>query len=100
MSSATFGTANEDNAHLSRNESKAVRRRSLTLLGSLIRPVRARFWLTIGAVVLSQAARVAGPALIAFGIDHALPAAARRRQPSPGADRGRLPCRGRRRRPA
>lgn len=74
MSSATFGTANEDNAHLSRNESKAVRRRSLTLLGSLIRPVRARFWLTIGAVVLSQAARVAGPALIAFGIDHALPA--------------------------
>ena len=46
MSSATFGTANEDNAHLSRNESKAVRRRSLTLLGSLIRPVRARFWLT------------------------------------------------------
>ena len=74
MSSATFGTANEDNAHLSRNESKAVRRRSLALLGSLIRPVRARFWLTIGAVVLSQAARVAGPALIAFGIDHALPA--------------------------
>ena len=74
MSSATFGTANEDNAHLSKNESKAVRRRSLALLGSLIRPVRARFWLTIGAVVLSQAARVAGPALIAFGIDHALPA--------------------------
>jgi ATP-binding cassette, subfamily B, bacterial len=74
MSSATFGTANEDNAHLSRNESKAVRRRSLALLGSLIRPVRARFWLTIGAVVLSQAARAAGPALIAFGIDRALPA--------------------------
>ncbi|BCW55973.1 MULTISPECIES: ABC transporter ATP-binding protein [unclassified Arthrobacter] len=74
MSTATFGTANEDNAHLSKSDSRAVRRRSLALLRSLIRPVRARFWLTIAMVVLSQAARVAGPALIAFGIDHALPA--------------------------
>lgn len=74
MSTAAFGTANEDNAHLSRSDSKAVRRRSLALLASLIRPVRLRFWLTIATVVLSQAARVAGPALIAFGIDHALPA--------------------------
>ena len=74
MSTATFGTANEDNAHLSKSDSRAVRRRSLALLGSLIRPVRVRFWLTIAMVVLSQAARVAGPALIAFGIDHALPA--------------------------
>jgi len=47
MSSATFGTANEDNAHLSKSESKTVRRRSLALLGSLIRPVRRRFWLTM-----------------------------------------------------
>ena len=74
MSSAAFGTANEDNAHLSKSESRTVRRRSLALLGSLIRPVRRRFWLTIAAVVLSQAARVAGPVLIAFGIDRALPA--------------------------
>jgi ATP-binding cassette subfamily B protein len=74
MSTATFGTANEDNAHLSKSDSKTVRRRSLALLGSLIRPVRLRFWLTIATVVLSQAARVAGPALIAFGIDRALPA--------------------------
>ncbi|WP_028265399.1 ABC transporter ATP-binding protein [Arthrobacter sp. MA-N2] len=70
---STFGTANEDNAHLSRSDSKAVRRRSVALLGSLIRPVRLRFWLTLGMVVLSQATRVAGPAIIAFGIDHALP---------------------------
>ncbi|SER08994.1 ABC transporter ATP-binding protein [Arthrobacter sp. OV608] len=74
MSTATFGTANEDNPHLSKSDSRAVRRRSLALLRSLIRPVRLRFWLTIAMVVLSQAARVAGPALIAFGIDHALPA--------------------------
>ena len=60
MTTATFGTANEDNAHLSKSESKTVRRRSLALLGSLIRPVRLRFWLTIAMVVLSQAARVAG----------------------------------------
>jgi ATP-binding cassette, subfamily B, bacterial len=70
---STFGTANEDNAHLSRSDSKAVRRRSVALLGSLIRPVRLRFWLTLATVVLSQATRVAGPAIIAFGIDHALP---------------------------
>jgi ATP-binding cassette subfamily B protein len=74
MSTTTFGTANEDNAHLSKGDSRAVRRRSLALLRSLIRPVRLRFWLTIATVVLSQAARVAGPALIAFGIDRALPA--------------------------
>ena len=74
MSATTFGTANEDNAHLSKGESKTVRRRSLALLGSLIRPVRRRFWLTIAAVVLSQATRVLGPVLIAFGIDGALPA--------------------------
>jgi len=74
MSATAFGTANEDNAHLSKSDSRAVRRRSLSLLRSLIRPVRLRFWLTIAMVVLSQAARVAGPALIAFGIDRALPA--------------------------
>ncbi|BAS10855.1 uncharacterized ABC transporter ATP-binding protein YknV [Arthrobacter sp. Hiyo4] len=73
MSNATFGTANEDNTHLSKSDSKTVRRRSLALLATLIRPVRLRFWLTVATVVLSQAARVAGPALIAFGIDHALP---------------------------
>jgi ATP-binding cassette subfamily B protein len=74
MSSATFGTGDEDNAHLSKSESRTVRRRSLALLGSLIRPVRRRLWLTVAAVVLSQAARVAGPVLIAVGIDRALPA--------------------------
>jgi ATP-binding cassette, subfamily B, bacterial len=74
VSATAFGTANEDNANLSKSDSKAVRRRSLALLGSLIRPVRLRFWLTIATVVLSQAARAAGPALIAFGIDQALPA--------------------------
>ncbi|MFJ5954331.1 ABC transporter ATP-binding protein [Paenarthrobacter sp. NPDC092416] len=74
MSSTTFGTANEDNTLLTKADSKAVRRRSLALLASLIRPVRLRFWLTIAMVIVSQLTRVAGPALIAFGIDNALPA--------------------------
>lgn len=74
MTATTFGTANEDNAFLSKSDSRTVRRRSLALLGSLIRPVRLRFWLTLATVILSQLARVSGPVLIAFGIDRALPA--------------------------
>ena len=68
------GTAGEDNLNLDRAENQAVRRRSLALLRSLLRPNRGRFILTIILVVISQAARVAGPAIIAYGIDHALPA--------------------------
>ena len=67
------GTAGEDAVVLGKEENRAVRRRSLALLGALIRPNRARFIGTIALVVFSQAARVAGPAIIAFGIDHALP---------------------------
>ncbi|MFJ3958307.1 ABC transporter ATP-binding protein [Arthrobacter sp. NPDC090010] len=69
-----FGTSNEDDSRLAKAESRAVRARSLRLLGSLIRPIRVRFWLTVAMVVVSQAAHAAGPALIAFGIDRALPA--------------------------
>lgn len=68
------GTAGEDRVDLSREDSKAVRRRSVQLLRVLLRPVRLRFATTVALVVLSQAARVAGPLLIAFGIDSALPA--------------------------
>ncbi|MBD8044562.1 ABC transporter ATP-binding protein [Arthrobacter sp. Sa2BUA2] len=71
---AATGTAGEDNLHLDQAENQAVRRRSLALLRSLLRPNRSRFILTILLVVISQAARVAGPAIIAYGIDHALPA--------------------------
>jgi ATP-binding cassette, subfamily B, bacterial len=72
--SATTGVAGEDNVHLDRAASRTVRARSLRLLAALIRPVRGTFILTIALVALAQAARVAGPALIAVGIDHALPA--------------------------
>ncbi|WP_138414525.1 ABC transporter ATP-binding protein [Sinomonas gamaensis] len=64
----------EDDVVLSREESRAVRRRSLRLLAELIRPVRVRFWATLGMVVVSQATKAAGPAIIALGVDRALPA--------------------------
>lgn len=53
---------------------REVRRRSLALLGSLLRPVARRVWLTALVVVGAQLALVAGPALVALGIDRGLPA--------------------------
>lgn len=69
-----LGTSGEDRVNLSRADSKAVRARSVRLLGVLLKPVRRRFILTVVLVVLSQAAKVSGPLLIAYGIDAALPA--------------------------
>jgi ATP-binding cassette subfamily B protein len=69
------GVEGEERDDYSREESRLIRQRSLKLLGSLVRPVRARVVLTLGVVVVSTAAQVAGPALIALGIDRGLPAA-------------------------
>jgi ATP-binding cassette subfamily B protein len=76
MSQPALGTRGEDAVDLTREASRAVRRRSLRLLGELLRPVRGRLWATLAMVVVSQATRAAGPAIIAFGIDRALPALA------------------------
>ena len=57
-----------------RNESRRLRRRSLALLRSLVHPVAGAARWTVALVVGSQLAAVAGPALVAYGIDHALPA--------------------------
>ncbi|WP_421740753.1 ABC transporter ATP-binding protein [Cellulomonas sp.] len=57
-----------------REESRRIRRRSLGLLRSLLRPVAGAAWATAALVVGSQLAAVAGPALVAYGIDRALPA--------------------------
>ncbi|GAB3534507.1 ABC transporter ATP-binding protein [Arthrobacter tecti] len=73
-SGISSGVHNEDEVMLNRAQNKSVRSRSLKLLGSLIRPNRRQFIWTAILVVTSQIARVAGPAIIAFGIDHALPA--------------------------
>ncbi|KQZ83030.1 ABC transporter [Microbacterium sp. Root166] len=76
MSTATVsGTSGEDRSDYTRDESKAIRKRSLRLLGTLVTPVRGQLWLAAIVLVVSTAFRVAGPALIAYGLNQALPAA-------------------------
>jgi ATP-binding cassette subfamily B protein len=68
------GTSGEDRSDYTREESRAVRARSLRLLGSLVHPVRWQLVLAAVVLVVSTALRVAGPALIAYGLNTALPA--------------------------
>lgn len=68
------GVEGEERDDFTKGESAQIRERSLRLLGSLLRPLRLRVVLTMLVVVVSTAAQVAGPALIAFGIDRGLPA--------------------------
>ncbi|WP_127476847.1 ABC transporter ATP-binding protein [Microbacterium sulfonylureivorans] len=76
MSTTTVtGTSGEDRSDYTKIESKAIRKRSLRLLGSLVTPVRGQLWLAGIVLVVSTAFRVAGPALIAYGLNQALPAA-------------------------
>jgi ATP-binding cassette subfamily B protein len=72
--STTQGVRGEERDDFTKAESKRLRRRSLRLLGSLIRPLRWRLVVMAVVVIISTASQVAGPALIAFGIDTALPA--------------------------
>jgi ATP-binding cassette subfamily B protein len=69
------GVTGEDRIILDKQEARALKLRSRALLISLIHPVRSRLLLSLLVVVISQMLRVAGPALIALGIDWALPAA-------------------------
>ena len=68
------GVEGEEREDYSRDESKQIRSRSLKLLGSLLHPLRWRIAGMLIIVVISTAAQVAGPALIAIGIDQGLPA--------------------------
>jgi ATP-binding cassette, subfamily B, bacterial len=72
---SVLGVEGEERNDLNRAESKQVRQRSLRLLRSLLSPLWPKLWLTTVVVVVSTAAQVAGPALIAYGIDNGLPAA-------------------------
>ncbi|GAA2003257.1 ABC transporter transmembrane domain-containing protein [Microbacterium ulmi] len=75
MSTATVtGTSGEDRSDYTRDESRAIRQRSLRLLGSLVSPLRWQLVLAAVVLVVSTALRVLGPALIAYGINTALPA--------------------------
>jgi ATP-binding cassette, subfamily B, bacterial len=71
---SVVGVEGEERHDFSKQESASIRRRSLALLTSLLRPLWAQVVLTIVVVVTSTAAQVAGPALIAYGIDSGLPA--------------------------
>jgi ATP-binding cassette subfamily B protein len=72
------GVTGEERSDFTKAESKQIRDRSLRLLGTLLRPLRMRVSLTIVVVVVSTVAQVAGPALIAYGIDTGLPALVKR----------------------
>jgi ATP-binding cassette subfamily B protein len=68
------GVEGEERNDYSKAESRQIRQRSLRLLGSLLRPARAKVVLTMVVVVISTAAQVAGPAFIALGLNTGLPA--------------------------
>jgi len=70
------GTSGEDRSDYTREESRQIRRRSLRLLGSLVQPLRWQLVLAGTVLVVSTILRVLGPALIAYGINTALPAIA------------------------
>jgi ATP-binding cassette subfamily B protein len=67
------GVAGEERDDFTVGESRQMRARSRRLLGSLLRPERTRVIVTMLTVIVSTAAQVAGPALIAHGIDTGLP---------------------------
>ncbi|UOE43358.1 ABC transporter ATP-binding protein [Agromyces larvae] len=68
------GVAFEDDIQLERERARFVRRRSLHLLGSLLRPMRWRFALMLLLVASAQGAKALGPLLVASAIDAGLPA--------------------------
>lgn len=70
---APTGVADEDVVELDRAANRVVRRRSLRLLGLILRPMRSRVAWLMAVVVATQAARAAGPLLIAIAVNRALP---------------------------
>ncbi|RFA07280.1 ABC transporter [Subtercola boreus] len=75
MSETTVtGVEGEERNDFTRAESQQIRRRSTALLASLLRPEKSKLVLGLIVVIISTAAQVAGPALIAYGIDAGLPA--------------------------
>ncbi len=69
------GVQNEEKIELSKEEQKAIRARSMRLLGSIIRPVRNRLWVSLALVIGAQSLRVSLPFLISVIIDKSLPEA-------------------------
>jgi ATP-binding cassette, subfamily B, bacterial len=71
---SVIGVEGEEREDLDKAESRQLRQRSIRLLGSLLHPLRGKVFWTFLIVVISTAAQIAGPALIAYGINVGLPA--------------------------
>lgn len=67
------GVATEDADRISVRGGVFLRERSRRLLGDLARPHKRALWTIAGAVLLQNAAGMAGPYLISVGIDRAIP---------------------------
>jgi ATP-binding cassette subfamily B protein len=67
------GTAAERGDDIPAGVSVLLRRRTRTMLGSLLRPHRRAMWLLVGLIVLQNFAALAGPWLIGLGIDRGIP---------------------------
>ncbi|PZQ82180.1 MAG: ABC transporter, partial [Micrococcus luteus] len=67
------GVGAEEDLDYTRAERRHIRRRSFRLLGELARPVRGTLLVTVVFVLVSNAARAAGPLIIAWAIDAELP---------------------------
>lgn len=72
MTSVT-GVQGEERDEFTKAESRQIRQRSLALLGSLLTPIRSQLLWALILIVVSTAATVAGPALIALGLDAGVP---------------------------
>ncbi|QCR19983.1 ABC transporter ATP-binding protein [Agrococcus sp. SGAir0287] len=71
---SVHGVSGEDRDDYTKEESRAIRLRSRRLLVQLVRPHLRRIAWTMVLVVISAGAGVVGPAIIAYGVDTALPA--------------------------
>ncbi|MGN6125076.1 MAG: ABC transporter ATP-binding protein, partial [Humibacter sp.] len=75
MSTVTVqGVAGEERNDFSKEESRQIRRRSLRLLGTLLRPLRGKVVFALLVIVVSTLAQVIGPTLIGIGIDQGISA--------------------------
>jgi ATP-binding cassette subfamily B protein len=71
---SVHGVTGEERDDFTRAESRAIRQRSTRLLSSALKPLKKKFVFTVVIILVATGASVLGPALIAIGIDRALPA--------------------------
>ena len=68
------GVSGEERDDFTKSESREIRKRSTRLLVSTLQPLRRKFVFTAITILVATGASVLGPALIAIGINQALPA--------------------------